>query len=118
MCSRYVSPPCESIQRSSLLFREAKADLQKQIPQAVEREAEEIKEELVLENQDTIMAVVKLRVQLEYLLRKLLEKHLTVADASKDIKYMSLLITSVDWPNGGIRRLVALSACEAPRPCR
>jgi hypothetical protein len=69
----------------------AKADLKEQIPETVEKEAEEIKDELIIENQDNIMALVKLRIQLEYLLRKLLEKRLNVTDASKEIKYMSLM---------------------------
>jgi hypothetical protein len=73
-------------------YEEAKADLKQQIPQAVEKEAEEIKDELVLDNQDTIMAVVKLKVQLEYLLRKLLEKQReNVPVATAKVKYMSLL---------------------------
>jgi hypothetical protein len=72
-------------------YEEAKADLTQQIPQDVEREAEEIKDELVLDNQDTIMAIVKLRVQLEYILRRLLNKRTTTVDASKDVKFMSLL---------------------------
>lgn len=72
-------------------YEQAKADLQQQITKAVEIEAEKIEDELVLDNQDIIMAVIKLRVELEYLLRKLLEKRLNVSDASKEIRYMSLL---------------------------
>ncbi len=72
-------------------YEEAKADLKQQIPQNVEREAQEIKDELILDNQDTIMGIVKIRIQLEYLLRRLLEKRITMADASKEIKFMSLL---------------------------
>jgi hypothetical protein len=72
-------------------YEEAKADLKQQIPQTVVKEAEVIKDELVLDNQDTIMAVVKLRVQLEYLLRKILGKKMTVSDSLSEIKMMSLL---------------------------
>jgi len=72
-------------------FEKAKDDLKQQIPQTVVKEAEIIKDELFLDNQDTIMAIVKLRVQLEYLLRKILGKKLTVADAQKEIRLMSVL---------------------------
>ncbi|MBK9925770.1 MAG: DUF4145 domain-containing protein [Anaerolineales bacterium] len=71
-------------------YEEAKADLKQKTSQAVEKEAEEIKDEF-LENQDTAMSVLKIRVQLEYLLRKLLEKRVSVSDASKGIKFMSML---------------------------
>ncbi|PKO16810.1 MAG: hypothetical protein CVU39_06225 [Chloroflexi bacterium HGW-Chloroflexi-10] len=71
-------------------YEEANADLRHRTSQSVEKEAEEIKDEF-LENQDTAMAIVKIRVQLEYLLRRLLEKRVEVNDASKEIKFMSLL---------------------------
>ncbi len=77
-------------------YEEAKADLKQKTPPAVEKEAEEIKDEF-FDNQDSVMDVVKLRVQLEYLLRRLLEKRVSVNDASKEIKFMSLLQMTKDF---------------------
>lgn len=71
-------------------YEEANADLKQKTSQSVEKEAEEIKDEF-LENQDTAMSVLKLRIQLEYLLRKLLEKRVSINYESNDANFMSLL---------------------------
>ena len=43
------------------------------------------------DNQDTIMAILKIRMQIEYLLRRILGKRLNIDESSQDVKFMSVL---------------------------
>lgn len=53
-------------------------------------ESEKIKDEIVLESEDTIMALAKTRIKLEILLRQILGKRLkTISGVSEDINYAS-----------------------------
>jgi len=57
----------------------------------IENESKETKEELIFEDEDRVLAMTKARVQMEYLLRKILGKRLKLKTSEKDIKYLSLL---------------------------
>lgn len=54
------------------------------------RASEEIKDELSLEGEDTIMALARTRIRLEYLLRNILGKGTRIEKLPKDIKFISL----------------------------
>lgn len=68
-----------------------------QTPKEFVANANEMLDEFVLEDQDTIMGLMKVRIQIEYLLRKILNKRLHVTDATKNIKFMSLLSVTKEF---------------------
>lgn len=55
-----------------------------------EKEVKEITNELILPYEDSIMALAKTRIRIEYLLRKILEKRLAVDQGEKQIKFLAL----------------------------
>jgi len=70
------------------LLRQARDQLEQEGPQE-RQDVEEIKEELLLEDEDTVMALARTRIRLEYLLRKILGKRTHTGDSSSDIKFMA-----------------------------
>ncbi len=52
--------------------------------------SKEVKEELFLEGEDTIMALARTRIKLEYLLRKILGKRTLTPEVTKEIRFMTL----------------------------
>lgn len=64
--------------------------LKQQLSPDKEEDAEEVKQELILEDEDNIIALVRIRVQIEYLLRKILNKRVSIESLDKEIKYMGL----------------------------
>lgn len=69
---------------------EAKEKLAQSSNEETKQASEEIKEELLLEDEDTIMALARTRIRLEYLLRTVLNKRLETEKSTENIKFMSL----------------------------
>jgi hypothetical protein len=55
-----------------------------------EKEVAEITDELILPYEDSVMSLAKIRIRLEFLLRSILEKRLTVKEIDKPIKFLGL----------------------------
>jgi len=70
------------------LLEKAKEELRQANHPAQEEEIQEIEDELLLEGEDTIMALARTRIRLEHLLRRILSKGEN-DEAPKDIKFMS-----------------------------
>jgi len=84
--------------------REEKKKLEKETESKAESEIDEIKSELTLENEDTIMALARTRISIEHLLRSILGKRTEVQKfKNRPIKLM------------GIRQLFKLFAEEYPQ---
>jgi len=64
--------------------------LETQTNPQIEKSSQEIKEEIIIEDEDNIMALTKARVKVEYLLRKILGKRIILKNSEKDIKYLTL----------------------------
>ncbi len=72
-------------------LNKAKTELDSYSEGTIEEDANEIKEELVLEGEDMMMALVKTRIRLEGLLRKILGKRkYTKSREGKPVKYFAL----------------------------
>jgi len=56
----------------------------------IENSSKNLKEELIIEDEDIIMTLTKARVKMEYLLRKILGKRTTLKNSDNDIKYLTL----------------------------
>lgn len=54
------------------------------------KEVEEISNELILPYEDSILALAKTRIRIEYLLRTILEKRLILNHGDKEIKFLAL----------------------------
>jgi len=59
--------------------------------QQIENSSKEIKEELIIEDEDNIMSLTKARIQIEYLLRNILVKRFKLKSSEIDLKYLSLI---------------------------
>ncbi len=64
--------------------------LENQTNPQIEKSSKELKDELIIEDEDNIMALTKARVKMEFLLRKILGKRITLENSDKDIKYLTL----------------------------
>jgi len=72
-------------------IEEIKRRLDEKSKIGTKEEVKEIKEQLVLDGEDTIMALARTRIKIESLLRKLLDKRTTVSQISDNpIRFMSL----------------------------
>ncbi len=72
-------------------LRESSSNISSLITNAEVKE-EEIRDELVLDDEDTILSLAKVRIRLEQVLRQILGKRRTSSGiAQKNIKYMSVL---------------------------
>jgi len=56
----------------------------------IQKSSNEIKEELIIEDEDNIFALTKARVRIEYLLRKILNKKLKTEANNREVKYFTL----------------------------
>lgn len=52
--------------------------------------SDEIINELILQDEDELISLAKVRIQMEYLLRKILNKSLNLKKSNKDIKFLTL----------------------------
>lgn len=53
-------------------------------------DSKNIEEELILQEEDKILALAKARIQIEYLLRKILNKRISTSHSGREIKYATL----------------------------
>ena len=75
---------------SSDLLKQAKEQLSQATSQPTQQEIQDVKRELLLDNEDTIMALARTRIQLEHLLRQVLGKKTRYGIKSlNDVKYLS-----------------------------
>ena len=68
---------------------EAKEGLNRSSDGSTLQKSEEIKNELFLEDEDTIMALARTRIRLEYLLRTILGKSTRIEEVPDNVKYLS-----------------------------
>lgn len=74
-----------------LAIQKAKQELGKGAPQDSAKAIEDIKNELILEDEDTIMSLARTRIRIEYLLRSILNKRTKVREFSdRPVKLMGL----------------------------
>lgn len=57
----------------------------------IEESLKETKDELILDNEGNILALTKARVQIEYLLKNILQNKYKLMQSDKDIRYLTLL---------------------------
>ncbi len=72
------------------LLKQAKEQLNQADAQPTPQEVQDVKRELLLDNEDTVMALARTRIQLERLLRQILGKKTQFENkSSDDVKYLS-----------------------------
>lgn len=72
------------------LLKQAKEQLNQATVQPEAQEIQEVKRELLLDNEDTIMALARTRIQLEHLLRRSLGKRTQYSNKPQgDVKFLS-----------------------------
>ena len=72
------------------LLKQAKEQLNQADAQPTPQEVQDVKRELLLDNEDTVMALARTRIQLERLLRQILGKKTQYENkSSDDVKYLS-----------------------------
>lgn len=72
------------------LLRKAKQELNEADVEPAPQEIQEVKRELLLDNEDTIMALARIRIRLEHLLRRVLGKSIQYTNKpSEDVKFLS-----------------------------
>lgn len=65
-------------------------NLDSQSSQKSKEEVDEVKRSLILDDEDNLVALAKARMQIEFLLRKILSKKLESKDNFKEVKYFTL----------------------------